>query len=38
VILTALYEAYGARIDSKLEWEAPLAQGKGLFARCAPVS
>jgi hypothetical protein len=38
VILTALYEAYGARLDSKLEWEAPLAPGKGLFARCAPVS
>ena len=38
VILTALYEAYGARMDSKLEWQAPLAPGKGLFARCAPVS
>ena len=38
VILTALYEAYGARMDSELEWQAPLAPGKGLFARCAPVS
>jgi len=38
VILTALYEAYGARIDSRLEWEAPLAPGKGLLVRCAPVS
>jgi hypothetical protein len=38
VMLTALYEVYGARMDSKLEWQAPLAPGKGLFARCAPVS
>jgi hypothetical protein len=38
VVLTALFEAYGARLDSKLQWEAPLAPGKGLFARCSPVS
>jgi hypothetical protein len=36
-ILSALYRGYGARIDSRLKWAAPLAPGKGIFLRCAPV-
>ncbi len=38
VILSALYETYGARTDSKIEWQAPLAPGRGIFLVCAPVS
>jgi hypothetical protein len=38
LLLSALYQGYGARLDSRLEWEAPLAPGKGTFARWAPFS
>jgi hypothetical protein len=38
LLLSALYQGYGAGLDSRLIWEAPLAPGKGTFARCAPLS
>ncbi len=38
LLLSALYQGYGARLNSRLEWEAPLAPGRGTFARCAPLS
>jgi hypothetical protein len=38
LMLSALYQGYGAGLDSRLIWEAPLAPGKGTFARCAPLS
>jgi hypothetical protein len=38
LILSALYQGYGAGLDSRMEWQAPLAPGRGTFARCAPLS
>lgn len=38
LLLSALYQVYGAGLDSRSIWEAPLAPGKGTFARCAPLS
>jgi hypothetical protein len=38
LLLSALYQGYGAGLDSRLILEAPLAPGKGTFARCAPLS
>ncbi len=38
VMLSALYEGYGARTYSSIDWDAPLGEGAGIVLRCMPLS